>query len=148
MINFPNSPLLGQTYTANGVTYMWDGVKWYKTTYDRSLDSQDIFKVKYTELLNKNDLVYSYPGLGPVDLSTLTAVDSSAGESSYRELQISKDGSIAISDHTSHFRVYKLDENGEIINSRLIYGYDLKAGGYDILVGHISDNGEKNIRRR
>jgi len=28
MIDFPASPTLGQTFTAAGVTWMWDGVKW------------------------------------------------------------------------------------------------------------------------
>ena len=27
-LNFPGSPELNQTYTANGVTYTWDGQKW------------------------------------------------------------------------------------------------------------------------
>ena len=27
-LNFPNSPVLNDTYEANGVTYVWDGVKW------------------------------------------------------------------------------------------------------------------------
>lgn len=27
-LNFPASPIVGQTYTANGVTYKWDGSAW------------------------------------------------------------------------------------------------------------------------
>ena len=27
-LNFPNSPALNETYVSNGVTYVWDGVKW------------------------------------------------------------------------------------------------------------------------
>jgi phage baseplate assembly protein gpV len=27
-LNFPNTPSLGDTYEASGVTYVWDGVKW------------------------------------------------------------------------------------------------------------------------
>lgn len=27
-INFPNSPLIGQTYLLNGKRYFWDGIKW------------------------------------------------------------------------------------------------------------------------
>ena len=27
-LNFPNSPALNETYTAGGVVYTWDGVKW------------------------------------------------------------------------------------------------------------------------
>lgn len=27
-LNFPNSPVLNDTYEASGVTYVWDGVKW------------------------------------------------------------------------------------------------------------------------
>jgi hypothetical protein len=27
-LNFPNSPSLGQTYTANGSSWQWDGTSW------------------------------------------------------------------------------------------------------------------------
>ena len=27
-LNFPNSPSLNETFETNGVTYVWDGVKW------------------------------------------------------------------------------------------------------------------------
>ena len=27
-LNFPNSPALNEEFTAAGVTYIWDGVKW------------------------------------------------------------------------------------------------------------------------
>ena len=27
-LNFPASPIVNDTYTAGGVTYVWDGVKW------------------------------------------------------------------------------------------------------------------------
>lgn len=30
-LDFPASPTVGQTYTANGLTYTWDGVSWDTT---------------------------------------------------------------------------------------------------------------------
>lgn len=28
ILNFPDTPLLGNTYTENGVTWQWDGISW------------------------------------------------------------------------------------------------------------------------
>jgi len=30
-LNFPSSPTVGQVYTANGLSYTWDGVSWDAT---------------------------------------------------------------------------------------------------------------------
>jgi hypothetical protein len=39
-INFPNSPVIGDTYVVNNTTYEWDGTSWsVKTTSTQDLDT-------------------------------------------------------------------------------------------------------------
>jgi hypothetical protein len=39
-INFPNSPVIGDTHVVNNTTYEWDGTSWsVKTTSTQDLDT-------------------------------------------------------------------------------------------------------------
>ena len=38
-LDFPNSPTLGQVYTAANKSWTWDGYKWIITQYDNAIDN-------------------------------------------------------------------------------------------------------------
>lgn len=38
-IDFPNSPSLGQVFTAANKSWTWDGAKWIVTQYNNAIDS-------------------------------------------------------------------------------------------------------------
>jgi hypothetical protein len=80
--NFPNSPAVDDTYTHNGVTYRWTGVRWTNVDPGDVVFSGNVQTVSNKKLMNYSDEVYEIidgasveldPSNGHVQLWTLGA---------------------------------------------------------------------------
>jgi len=80
--NFPNSPAVDDTYTHNGVTYRWTGVRWTNVDPGNLVFSGTAQTISNKKLVNYSDEVYEIidgasveldPSNGHVQIWTLTA---------------------------------------------------------------------------
>ena len=69
-IDFPNSPVINDTYTIGNKTWTWDGIKWNASTPTKSID--DLSDVDFLNLTDGDALLYNAAtqtwGNGEVDV--------------------------------------------------------------------------------
>jgi hypothetical protein len=78
-LDFPASPTVGQTYVANGVTFVWDGVSWNSANSAAQsgvfYENNTTVTANYTVTTNKNAM-----SAGPITIdsgATVTVPDGS-----------------------------------------------------------------------
>jgi len=78
-LNFPSSPTVGQVYTANGLSYTWDGVSWDTTNPNNITafglwENSNTISANYTITTN-----YNAVSAGPITVSTGVTVTVPTG---------------------------------------------------------------------
>lgn len=142
-INFPSSPTLNQTFSANNVTYTWDGTKWNASTGFVSFSLSDKIQEgdTYTEVVD-NGASNSYEtvvidGVERVRVKSSGQVSfSGSGSAAAPTLAIANDASgiyspasnrIAISTNSTG-RLF-INENGNVSIGTTSSGYGLRVVG-------------------
>lgn len=142
-INFPSSPTLNQTFSANNVTYTWDGTKWNASTGFVSFSLSDKIQEgdTYTEVVD-NGASNSYEtvvidGVERVRVKSSGQVSfSGSGSAAAPTLAIANDSSgiyspassrIAISTNSTG-RLF-INENGNVSIGTTASGYGLRVVG-------------------
>lgn len=153
-INFPSSPTLNQTFSANNVTYTWDGTKWNASTGFVSFSLSDKIQEgdTYTEVVD-NGASNSYEtvvidGVERVRVKSSGQVSfSGSGSAAAPTLAIANDSSgiyspassrIAISTNSTG-RLF-INENGNVSIGTTASGYGLRVVG-----GVFCENASINI---
>lgn len=78
-LNFPSSPTVGQVYTANGLSYTWDGVSWDATNPNNITgfglwENQKTISANYTITTD-----YNAVSAGPITVATGVTVTVPTG---------------------------------------------------------------------